>query len=112
MTPSPNRRQYCNNCILQEARGGRVCPIARDTYGLPDLVEARHHAAALHAAILADAQRLPGFAELIRRDAITRPTGALPASLGRGLLVAHLSDPATHDSAKEVVDAFPSRADR
>jgi hypothetical protein len=108
-SPPSNLMHPCQGCALEEARGGRVCPAAH-AYGLPD-VEAQRHAAALHAAILADPQRLPGFAELVRRDAITCPTGALPASLGRGLLEAHLSDPATHGSAKEVVYAFPSRAD-
>lgn len=67
MSPQP-----CHRCVLQESRDGRVCPAAREVYGLPD-VETERHAAALHAAILADAQGAPGFAELVRRDAIRQP---------------------------------------
>jgi hypothetical protein len=95
---------------LEEARDGRVCPAARDVYELPN-VEAQRHAEALHAAILADAECLPGFAELVRWDAASRHTGALPASMRLGLLAAPSPDPAIHDSAKEVVHVFPSRTD-
>jgi hypothetical protein len=109
MTPPPNPHP-CQGCPIEEARDGRVCPAARDAYGLPD-VETQRRADVLHAAILADAGCTPGFVELVRRDAITRPAGALSGSLGRALLVAHLSDPATHDSAKEVVRAFSARTD-
>jgi hypothetical protein len=108
MTP-PNRHR-CEHCALQEARGGRVCPAAREGHGLPD-VEAQRHAETLYAAVLADAQRSPGFAELVRWDAINRPAGAMSGWLGHGLLTAHLSDPATHDFVKEVVDVFSARTD-
>lgn len=104
MPPHP-----CESCALQEARDGRVCPAAREVHGLPD-VEAQRYGAALHDAILADAQGLPGFAELVRRDAVSHHTGALPASIRLGLLAAPSSDPPTTDS-KELVYVFPSRAD-
>jgi hypothetical protein len=102
---SPDHKHPCNGCALQEARDGRVCPAARDAYNLPD-VEAEHHGAALHAAILADAQSLPGFAELARRDALSHPAGALPASIRLGLLAAPSSQPVPHHAAKEVVHAL------
>jgi hypothetical protein len=56
MTPPPPLP--CEGCAFQESRGGRVCPAAREVYGLPD-VEAQRHAETLYAAVLADAQRVP-----------------------------------------------------
>ncbi len=101
----------CEGCFLQEQRSGRVCPSARDAYALADL-EAQRHGEALHAAILADAGRVPGFAELVRRDAMSR-TGALPASISLGLLAAPSPHPLFTDSAKEVIRvALPSRTPR
>ena len=44
MTPPPSHDHTCEGCALQEARDGRVCPSARDDYGLPD-VEAQLGAA-------------------------------------------------------------------
>ncbi len=111
MSPPPNQSHPCNKCILQEARDGRVCPAARDVHSLPD-VEAQRHAEALHAAILADAGRVPGFAELVRRDAISR-TGVLPAAISLGLLAAPAPDPLYTDSRKEVIRvALPARTPR
>jgi hypothetical protein len=109
MTP-PNHNHPCRGCALQEARDGRVCPAARDA-GLPD-VEAQRHAAALHAAILADAQTVPAFAELVRRDAVSH-TAVLSAAVRLGLLVAPSSDPLSPDSRREVIRvALPSRTPR
>jgi hypothetical protein len=109
MTPPPSHP--CEGCVLQEARDGRVCPVARDAYSLPDL-EAQRHAQALHAAILADAGRTPGFAELVRSDAMSR-TGALPASISLGLLAAPSPHPLYSDSPKEVIRvALPARTPR
>lgn len=104
MTPPPNHRHPCEGCALEEARDGRVCSAARDVYELPNVE-------ALHAAILADAECLPGFAELVRWDAASRHTGALPASMRLGLLAAPSPDPAIHDSAKEVVHVFSAHTD-
>lgn len=111
MTPPLNHDHPCDGCLLQESREGRVCPAARAVHGLPD-VEAQRHAEALHAAILADAGHVPGFAELVRGDAISR-TGVLPASISLGLLTAPLPHPMYTDSPKEVVRvALPSRTQR
>ena len=110
MTPPPDHNHPCEGCFLAEQREGRVCPAARDL-GLPD-VKAQRHAEALHAAILADAGRVPGFAELVRHDAINR-TGVLPASISLGLLAAPLPHPLYRDSPKEVIRvALPSRTQR
>jgi hypothetical protein len=111
MTPPPNHPHSCSNCILQEARDGRVCPSAR-LQGLPD-AEAERHGAALHAAILADAKEVLGFAELVRRDALSHHTGVLPASIRLGLLATPSPNPVPTDSPKEVVRvALPSRTRR
>jgi hypothetical protein len=110
MSPPYNQDHACRGCFLAGQREGRVCPAARDAYGLPD-VEAQRHAAALHAAILADAGRVPGFAELVRRDAVSH-TGALAASISLGLL-APSSDPLFPDSRKEAIRvALPARTQR
>ncbi len=108
MTPPPNHP--CERCALQEARGGRVCPAAREVHGLPD-VETKRHAAALHAAILADAGRIPGFAELVRGDAVRRRAGVLSVPNPSQPALCPSSSPATHDSAKEVVHVFSARTD-
>jgi len=111
MTRPPAHNFRCEGCVLQEARGGRVCPAAREVHGLPD-IETKRHAAALHAAILADAGRIPGFAELVRRDAIgRRRAGVLSAPNPSRLAQCPPSDLVTHDSAKEVVHVLPSRTD-
>jgi hypothetical protein len=110
MTP-PNPNQHpCRGCFLEQQREGRVCPAAR-AQGLPD-VETERHAAALHAAILADAQGLPGFAELVRRDAVSHHTGALPASIRHGLLAAPSSDSVSTDSKEVIRVSIPSRTPR
>ncbi len=76
----------------------------------PEAAEARLRAAALHAAILKDAQNTPAFAALVRLDAMSRNV-ALPASISLGLLPA--PDPMYHDSRKEIVRALiPSRTSR
>jgi len=111
MTPPSNHAHPCAGCALQEAREGRVCPAARDAYGLPD-VEAQRHAAALHAAILADARAMPGFAALVRHDAFSH-TGVLPVSIRLGLLTPQSPDPASNDAQEEVIRVpLPSRAQR
>lgn len=101
MSPPANHQHPCENCVLQEARDGRVCPAARDAYGLEDLV-AQRRAEALHAAILADAGRTPCFAELVRRDAMNR-TGALPAAIRLGLPTADSPHSLSPDRPKEVI---------
>lgn len=106
MTPPPPH--LCEGCALQESRDGRVCPAASDAYGLPD-VAAERHAAALHAAIVADAGRIPSFAELVRRDAIGRRARVLSVPNPSRPVLCPSSSPTTHDSAKEVVHVFPSR---
>lgn len=106
MTPPPSHHP-CEGCALQEARGGRVCPAVCEVYGLADLV-AQHRAEALHTAILADAGRVPGLAELIRRDAMSR-TGALPTAVRLGLLAAPTPDPMSTDARKEYVRVLPPR---
>ena len=98
MSPPPNHNHPCEGCALEQARGGRVCPAARNDYGLPD-VEAQRHAESLYAAILADAGRVPGFAELVRGDAISH-TGVLPASISLGLLAARSPDSVSTNSPK------------
>jgi hypothetical protein len=112
MTPPPNHNHPCEGCFLQEQRSGRVCPTARDAYGLPDVTEAQRRAAALHAAILADAQNIPAFAELVRLDAMS-PAVALPASISLGLLAPPSLVPLYHDARKEIVHAvLPPRTSR
>jgi hypothetical protein len=107
MTPPPNDDHPCQGCFLQEQRSGRICPAAREIHRLADLADAQRRADALHAAILADAQNIPAFAALVRRDAMTR-NGALPASISLGLLAA--PDPLYHDSREEIIHAvIPSR---
>jgi hypothetical protein len=104
MTPPPNHP--CESCHLQEARGGRVCPRARDAYGLADLV-AQHQAEALHAAILADAGRTPGFAELVRLEA-QQPQTKLLAPSPR-LLPAASAVSTAHNQQKETIRVAISR---
>jgi hypothetical protein len=102
MTPPSPDQHPCRGCFLEQQRGGRVCPAAREVHGLPDVATERH-AEALHAAILADARSVvPTFAELVRLDAASR-TGALPASIRLGLAAALSSDSVPTDSRKEIV---------
>lgn len=110
MPPPHNHHHLCENCVLQEARGGRICPAARDAYGLPDVIEAQRRADALHAAIVEDAQHIPAFAELVRFDAMS-PAVVLPASISLGLLPAPSLVSLFSDSRKEAVVrvAIPSR---
>lgn len=111
MTP-PTDHHICSNCFLQEQRSGRVCRAARDVYGLPDVIEAQRKADVLHAAVLADAQSVTAFAELVRRDAMS-PRVALPASVSLGLLVAPSFDPLSDDARKERAHAvLPPRTSR
>jgi hypothetical protein len=101
MTPPPNPNLLCEGCFLAEQRDGRVCPAARDVHGLPD-VEAHRHAQALHDAILADAGRTPGFAELVHRDAASH-TGVLPAAIRLGLLIAPSPNPLFPDAPRRSI---------
>jgi hypothetical protein len=107
----PKHNHPCKDCALQEARAGRVCPAARDVHGLPD-VEADRHGEALHAAILADAQSVPGFVELVRRDAFSHHTGVLPASISLGLLAAPSPDSVSTDHKEVIRVALASRTPR
>jgi hypothetical protein len=75
-------------------------------------VDAERHAAALHAAILADAQGMPGFSELVRRDAVSHHTGVLPASIRLGLLAAPSSDSVSTDSKEVIRVSVPSGTPR
>jgi hypothetical protein len=111
MTPDPNDNHPCRGCFLEQQRGGLVCPAAREVHSLPD-VDAERHAAALHAAILADAKGVLGFAELVRRDAVSHHTGVLPASICLGLLAAPSSDAAPTDSKEVIRVSVPSRTSR
>jgi hypothetical protein len=107
MSPHP-----CHGCLLQEQRDGRVCPAAREVYGLPDVIEAQRRADVLHAAIVEDAQTIPAFADLVRFDAMS-PTAALPASISLGLLAAPSLVPLFPDSRKEAIRAvLPPRTSR
>ncbi|HSZ05439.1 MAG TPA: hypothetical protein VK778_09595 [Solirubrobacteraceae bacterium] len=79
---------------------------------MPDVIEAQRRADVLHAAIVADAQSVPSFAELVRHDAM-RPAAALPASIRLGLLAAPPLIPLSLDSRKEAAHvAIPSRTAR
>jgi hypothetical protein len=100
---SPNHP--CRGCFLEQQRGGRVCPAAREIHGLPD-VGAERRAAPLHAAILRDASPAPSFTELVHRDAVN--TGPLPAAMVFSLdsSVAYSVHP---DPPKEVPDALAIR---
>jgi hypothetical protein len=110
MTP-PSNNPFCSNCFLQEQRSGRVCPAARDVYGLPDVDEAQRRDV-LHVAIRSDAQSVPAFADLVRLDAMS-PAVALPASIRLGLLPAPSFAPLFPDSRKEAIRiAIPSRTTR
>jgi hypothetical protein len=106
----PSHEHPCWGCFLEQQRGGRVCPAAREVYSLPD-VEAQRHTAALHAAVLADAGRTSGFAELVRGDAVRRRAGVLSVPHPSRSALCPSSSPATHDSAKGVVHVVPSRTD-
>ncbi len=103
----------CQGCALQEVRGGRVCPAAREVHHLPD-VRAEHHAKTLYAAVLAEAQGdTPSLAELVRHEAVAHHTGVLPAAINLGLLAAPTPDPLSTDSPKEIIRvAIPSRIQR
>jgi hypothetical protein len=112
MTPPPNYHHSCENCALQEARDGRVCPAAREVYGLPDVIKAQRRADVLHAAIVEDARNVPAFADLVRLDAMS-PAVASPAAISLGLLPAPSLAPLFPDSRKEAVRvAIPSRTAR
>lgn len=103
----PNHNHFCDGCFLQEQREGRVCPAAHDVYGLPDLAEAASRAAALHTAVAQDAEAVPGFGELVSRDAASR-TGILPMSIRLGLLAIPAAEPLSPDSRKEAVRVLAS----
>lgn len=98
---SPHR---CHGCALQESRDGRVCPAAREVHGLPDVV-AQRHAAVLRAAVLADAGRLLGFAELVRREVEHRHRELLAAAQA-ALPAGPVPSPA-HEPRKEVPCRLP-----
>jgi hypothetical protein len=91
----------CEGCALQEARSGRVCAIARDVYGLEDLV-AQHRADVLHDAIVLDAEAVPSLSELVRLEGRRYPVG-LAAASRLGLVAA--ADLFSHESQKEASDA-------
>jgi hypothetical protein len=91
----------CQGCALQEARGGRVCPAAREVHRLPD-VEAQPRADVLHAAIVQEARPVPALPELVRRDAVSL-AGALPVATRLGLLPAPAPAPLSHHPRKEVI---------
>lgn len=105
-----NKVHSCEHCVLQEVRDGRVCPAAREVHGLPD-VETQRHTAALHAAILVDARRTSGFADLVRGDAVRRRAGVLSVPDPSRSALCPSPSPATHNSAKEVVHVFPASTD-
>jgi hypothetical protein len=109
MTPPPNYDAYCSGCFLHE-RTGRTCPMVRGGYD-PEAAETRRRAAALHAAVLQDAQSSPTLAGLVHSDA-AKPAG-LPAAVRLGLLLPAPVDPLAHDSRKEVrYAAIPRRTAR
>lgn len=112
MTPPPHDLHPCQGCFLQEHRSGRVCPAARDTYGLPDVAEEQRRAELLRAAILQDAPTGLSLIELVRQEAQARQLGpsrsaplALPPAPASSL---------SHDSRKEAAYdiAVPSRTSR
>lgn len=100
MTP-PSNHHPCEGCALQEARGGRVCPAAREVHRLPD-VEAPHRSDVLHVAIVREARPMPTLPELVRRDALSL-AGALPVATRLGLLPAPTPVPLSHDPRKEAI---------
>lgn len=112
--PLPNHRadsHACASCALQEARGGRICPAAREQ-GLPD-VAAERHAATLYAAVLAEAQggRL-SLAELVSQEVVAHHTGIFPASIQHDLAPTP-TDPSSPELRREVVRvAIPARIQR
>jgi hypothetical protein len=89
MTPPLTHHHPCGDCILQEARGGRVCPAARDAYRLPD-VEVERHAQVLRALVLAEAPNHTSLIELVRQEAEWRRQ-ELPSSSPRALPTATAS---------------------
>lgn len=101
MSP-PFSQHPCSGCFLQEQRGGRVCPAAREVHALDDLEVKRGEM--LRAAIVADAQAVVSFAELLRRDAAQ---GRLPHVLAGGaasaLLLPPVGGPMRTHSGKELV---------
>jgi hypothetical protein len=99
MSPHP-----CEGCVLQEARGGRVCPAAHSAHGLADL-EVQHRAERLHAAIVREAGTTPSLPELVRQE----PRLLLPATVRLGLLAAPAADPRSDDSRKEILRVVLSR---
>jgi hypothetical protein len=106
VTMSPPPTPDCVGCALQEARGGRVCPTARDVYGLEDLV-AQHRADVLHDAIVLEAEAVPSLSELVRLEGRQYPVG-LAAASRLGLVAA--TDPFSHESQKEASHAYANRA--
>jgi hypothetical protein len=118
MTPPPNHNHpcdshACDHCYLCDVVG--ICCMTVSS-GQRAQLEAEHRTGSsdwLHAAILADAQHVPAFADLVRLDALSR-TIALPASISLGLLAAPSPDPLHHDAREEdiVVVAIPSRTSR
>jgi hypothetical protein len=99
MTPPPTHP--CSNCFLEEQREGRVCPAARDVYGLPDL-EAQQNAEALRLAIRED-RPLSTLADLVHVDAERRLASSLPSALPLALPPA--ANPSSYINSKEVIDA-------
>lgn len=106
MTPPPNHDHPCEGCYLQEARDGRVCPSARHTHGLADLV-AQRQAEVLRAAILADLGRTAGFVELVRLEAQQRRPKLLTPS--PRLLPAAPATSTPHTQQKEAIHVVVSR---
>jgi hypothetical protein len=96
---------------LQEARGGRVCPAAREAHRLPD-IEVQRRGDVLHAAIVQEARPMPALPELVRRDAVSL-AGALPVATRLGLLPSPTPVPLSRDPRKEAIRVLiASRASR
>lgn len=107
---TPPTSHPCQGCFLQEERHGRVCPAARDVYGLDNLAERERRAAALRAGLAQDAHDLPTFCQLIQFDARQLgPSRALSAAVSHPLLEATPADRLSTTARKESTDAPVAR---
>lgn len=99
----------CEGCFLQESREGRVCPPARDVYGLADLI-AQRQAEALRAALAQDAENTRSLAQCICIDAsLPAPHKLLPATSPTLLLAAAPTGRLSADFRKEPVHVPAAR---
>jgi hypothetical protein len=106
MTP-PSDHHSCEGCVLQESRQGRVCPAAREVYGLADLVD-QFQAEALRVAVMADALSAgPTLPELVRLEAEGQ---ASRWPRPRLLLPAGVTPAVVHDDRKETIHVEVSRS--